>query len=158
MPKTLYAKLLRRVDPHRFDASRRDFLKASIAASTGILLSGCATPGADSSAKPNGKKVVIIGAGFAGLACGYELKSVGYDVTILEARNRVGGRVITFNDMVPGKMVEGGGEQIPGGGRPMTRRRRGGAPPTVRGRASRAADAGRVVARSGTGSGSGRQG
>jgi monoamine oxidase len=112
MPKTLYAKLLRRVDPRRFDASRRDFLKASIAASAGILLSGCATPGADSSAKPNGKKVVIIGAGFAGLACGYELKSVGYGVTILEARNRVGGRVITFNDMVPGKMVEGGGELI----------------------------------------------
>ncbi len=112
MPNTLYAKLLRRFHPRQFDAARRDFLKASIAASTGILLSGCATPGAETSAKPNGKKVVIIGAGFAGLACAYELRSVGYDVTVLEARNRVGGRVLSFNDMVPGKIVEGGGELI----------------------------------------------
>jgi len=38
--------------------------------------------------------------------------SAGYDVTVYEARNRVGGRVISFDDFVPHKHVEGGGELI----------------------------------------------
>ncbi len=51
-------------------------------------------------------------AGFSGLAAAYELSQAGYDVTVAEARNRVGGRVISFSDLVPGKNVEGGGELI----------------------------------------------
>lgn len=39
----------------------------------------------------NGKKVVIIGAGLAGMAAAYELIKLGYSCTILEARNRAGG-------------------------------------------------------------------
>ena len=39
-----------------------------------------------------GVKVVILGAGIAGLTAGYELRKAGYDITILEARDRVGGR------------------------------------------------------------------
>jgi monoamine oxidase len=54
----------------------------------------------------------VIGAGFAGLACTFELKSAGYDVTIVEARGRIGGRVLSFDEFVPGKNVEGGGELI----------------------------------------------
>lgn len=65
-------------------------------------------------AMPQGKagRVVVIGAGFSGLAAAYELTRAGYDVTVVEARNRVGGRVISFSDIVPGKNVEGGGELI----------------------------------------------
>src|ERR1700732_70863 len=37
-------------------------------------------------------KVVILGAGVAGLSAAFELGKAGYDCTILEARNRVGGR------------------------------------------------------------------
>jgi monoamine oxidase len=37
-------------------------------------------------------KVVILGAGVAGLSAAYELGKAGYDCTILEARDRVGGR------------------------------------------------------------------
>ena len=59
-----------------------------------------------------GRRVVVIGAGFAGLACAYELESAGYKVTVLEARNRVGGRVLSFSDVVTGRNVEGGGELI----------------------------------------------
>jgi len=44
------------------------------------------------------KKVVIIGAGLAGLSAGYELTQAGHDVTILEARNRPGGRVLTLRE------------------------------------------------------------
>ncbi len=56
--------------------------------------------------------MTIVGAGFAGLACAYELLSRGYDVTVLDARNRVGGRVLSFTDLVSGKVVEGGAELI----------------------------------------------
>lgn len=43
----------------------------------------------------NPRKVIVIGAGLAGLAAAYELVSAGHDVTVLEARLRPGGRVYT---------------------------------------------------------------
>ena len=39
-----------------------------------------------------GKRVTILGAGLAGMAAAYELGKLGYQCTILEARNRTGGR------------------------------------------------------------------
>ena len=42
-----------------------------------------------------GKSVVVLGAGIAGLVAAYELDRAGYAVTVLEARDRVGGRVWT---------------------------------------------------------------
>ncbi|KAK4198244.1 putative L-amino-acid oxidase [Triangularia verruculosa] len=64
---------------------------------------------------PAGTSVTIIGAGVSGLCAGYELKKAGFDVTILEASSRVGGRVITFRDPVfaPGLHAEGGAMRIP---------------------------------------------
>ncbi|HEU4769142.1 MAG TPA: FAD-dependent oxidoreductase, partial [Pyrinomonadaceae bacterium] len=44
------------------------------------------------------KKVLILGAGMAGLVAGYELSKRGHDVMILEARNRPGGRVYTLRE------------------------------------------------------------
>lgn len=44
----------------------------------------------------NGRSVVILGAGIAGLVCAYELGQAGYDVTIVEARDRIGGRSWTI--------------------------------------------------------------
>ncbi|MEP7316658.1 MAG: FAD-dependent oxidoreductase [Sphingomicrobium sp.] len=43
-----------------------------------------------------GKKVVVLGAGIGGLVSAYELSKAGFDVTVLEARQRVGGRVWTI--------------------------------------------------------------
>lgn len=40
----------------------------------------------------HGKSVVILGAGIAGLVSAYELKRAGFAVTVLEARDRIGGR------------------------------------------------------------------
>lgn len=40
----------------------------------------------------NGKEVLILGAGLAGMAAAYELNKLGYRCTILEARERAGGR------------------------------------------------------------------
>jgi len=41
--------------------------------------------------------VVIIGAGISGLSAGESLRQMGYDVVILEARDRIGGRIWTDN-------------------------------------------------------------
>jgi len=43
----------------------------------------------------DGRSVVILGAGIAGLVSAYELKRAGYRVTVLEARDRIGGRAWT---------------------------------------------------------------
>jgi monoamine oxidase len=56
--------------------------------------------------------VIVVGAGFAGLAAAYELHSVGYDVTVVEGRRRVGGRVKTLRKFIPHRIVEGGAELI----------------------------------------------
>jgi monoamine oxidase len=44
----------------------------------------------------NGKRIIILGAGMAGLAAAYELGKVGYECTVLEVRNRPGGRIWTI--------------------------------------------------------------
>ena len=41
------------------------------------------------------KKIVVIGAGISGLATAYLLKQKGYDVTLLEKKNEVGGSIET---------------------------------------------------------------
>jgi monoamine oxidase len=60
------------------------------------------------------KKVIIVGAGTAGLAAGYELKRAGHDVVMLEAQQRVGGRVYTLRDpFTEGLYAEVGAMRIP---------------------------------------------
>ncbi len=39
------------------------------------------------------RKIVIVGAGIAGITAGMLLKNAGHSVTILEAQNRLGGRI-----------------------------------------------------------------
>jgi monoamine oxidase len=60
------------------------------------------------SSSGRGRSVVILGAGIAGLVSAYELQRAGYKVTILEARNRIGGRSWTIR----------GGDRIVQTGRP----------------------------------------
>jgi len=111
MSRSTYARLIHRFAPDRFDANRRQALRVALAASAGLLLSG-PVMGLTRPARSAGKRVVVVGAGFSGLACAHELLSAGYDVTVVEARDRVSGRVVSFSDFVPGRNVEGGGELI----------------------------------------------
>lgn len=57
-------------------------------------------------------RVVVVGAGFAGLCAAYELMGLGFDVRVYEARNRVGGRVNSVHGFIPRRTMEGGGELI----------------------------------------------
>ncbi len=72
-------------------------------------------PGAENFSLPpssgNGRSVVILGAGIAGLVSAYELGRAGYRVMVLEVRDRVGGRVWTIR----------GGDRIVQTGRPDQR-------------------------------------
>ena len=55
--------------------------------------------------------VLVLGAGLAGLTAARDLAAAGADVTVLEARDRVGGRVeqIRIDD---GRPVQLGGEVV----------------------------------------------
>jgi len=72
--------------------NRRDFLKILGAASAGVALLS-----SSSVAQRRRKSVVIVGAGLSGLAAAYKLKNAGWTVTVLDARNRIGGRVFSYS-------------------------------------------------------------
>src|SRR6476620_2254893 len=89
--------------------TRRDFIK------TGALAVGASLirlPLVSASVAP--RKIIIIGAGMAGLSAGYELTQAGHDVTILEARTYCGGRVHTIREpFADGQYAEAGAARIP---------------------------------------------
>jgi monoamine oxidase len=92
--------------------TRRRFLAASAAAagaaSAGMLLPGCGGSGGGGTGR-----VVIVGAGLAGLIAAYELERDGIEVVLLEARKRPGGRVHTArNPFFRDQSAELGGEYI----------------------------------------------
>lgn len=73
---------------------------------------GVRSPGSSNLARKN-LRVAVIGAGLAGLVAAYELKKQGYQVSVLEARDRIGGRVYTLRDgFSGGQYAEAGGEYI----------------------------------------------
>jgi hypothetical protein len=60
------------------------------------------------------RKVVVVGAGMAGLVAAYELKRAGHRPVLLEARPRVGGRIYTLREpFTHGLYAEAGAMRIP---------------------------------------------
>ncbi|HEY9738462.1 MAG TPA: flavin monoamine oxidase family protein [Trichocoleus sp.] len=73
---------------------------------------GAQSSGSSDLARKN-LRVAVIGAGLAGLVAAYELKKQGYQVTLLEARDRIGGRVYTLREgFGSNQYAEAGGEYI----------------------------------------------
>ena len=59
----------------------------------------------------HGTRVLVLGGGIAGLVSAYELKNLGYDVTVLEARSRPGGRNYTVRGGDAVKLMDGSTQQ-----------------------------------------------
>lgn len=60
-----------------------------------------------------GTTVLVAGAGLAGLVAARDLAAMGANVTVVEARDRVGGRVWTLRDgFLEGQHAEAGGDMI----------------------------------------------
>ncbi len=78
----------------QWDIDRRRFLSALGVGAAAALAPHAA--GAALATRP--RSVVIIGAGIGGLVAAYELQKQGVEVTVLEARDRVGGIVWTVRD------------------------------------------------------------
>jgi monoamine oxidase len=59
-------------------------------------------------------RIVVVGAGLAGLCAAYTLRKAGYRATVVEASTRVGGRCWSYNsgELGPGLVAEHGGELI----------------------------------------------
>lgn len=96
--------------PRRTDLSRRRFL-GGVASGAALALTGCAAR--RPARLDGGTSVAIVGAGLAGLHCGWRLEQAGVATTLFDASDRVGGRVYTAqNLLVPASWTELGGEFI----------------------------------------------
>ena len=100
---------------------RRQFIKDTLTGlpillmPPALLASSCGKDSID----PKSKTVIIIGAGISGLAAAKKLKEKGFDITVLEAQDKVGGRLRTNRSL--GIAFDEGGSWIHGiTGNPIT--------------------------------------
>lgn len=97
---------------------RRDFLRAGAAvgawAGTGLMTGAASTVNASSN--DHNPRIVIVGAGIAGLNAAYVLKKAELRAELFEAATRTGGRIHSATDLLaPGLVTELGGEFIDSG-------------------------------------------
>jgi len=95
--------------------TRRQFVARGATAIAATLAgAGCGEPRPKAERAPGPARVVVAGAGLAGLAAAWELARRGHAVTVLEARDRPGGRVHTLRDgWSDGMYAEAGAVFIP---------------------------------------------
>ena len=90
--------------------TRRGLLKSAGAGAVALSALGRLTPSARAAAAP---RIVVVGAGLAGLTCAYRLEQAGYTAQVYEASDRLGGRCWTIRGaFADGQIGEHGGELI----------------------------------------------
>ena len=95
--------------------TRRGLLQGAGAAVAGAtILGNFARPAWARSARPLAStRIVVVGAGLAGLTAAYRLQQAGYAAQVYEASSRIGGRCWTGRgDFAEGQIYEHGGELI----------------------------------------------
>jgi monoamine oxidase len=91
--------------------SRRDFLREAAATGASATAFGAFASRARAATPPG--KVVVVGAGLAGLTAAYRLKQAGVTAEVHEASDRIGGRCWTLRGFfAEGQIAERGGELI----------------------------------------------
>lgn len=73
---------------------RRNFIKSAFLTSAGLCMSATRV-----GAQSNGETVLVIGAGISGLMTAKKLKANGFQVVVLEGRDRIGGRIWSNSDL-----------------------------------------------------------
>nr|WP_231987493.1 NAD(P)/FAD-dependent oxidoreductase [Mycobacterium sp. E2238] len=83
-----------------YPMSRREFIAATTGVVGGGLLAACAPhhPPSARPPRPDTRSVLVVGAGMAGLSAARSLADAGWPVRVIEARDRIGGRVHTDRD------------------------------------------------------------
>ncbi len=111
----LFAQLERRFGDAEARVHRREVLRGAAALALASMLPHARAVGR-SAGRAKGPRVIVLGAGLAGLACADALRRGGADAIVLEARGRVGGRVRSLSGgaggVPPEATIEAGGEFI----------------------------------------------
>lgn len=100
--------------------TRRDVLRTTGLLGAGAALAACTSDSSSGSpasvtasgSPGSGPRVVVVGAGLAGLTAAYRLQQAGVDVVVHDARDRVGGRCWSSREWAGGQVGEHGGEFI----------------------------------------------
>jgi monoamine oxidase len=94
--------------------SRRELLRMGGALGAGLALTACTGGRMARTSRPTAHdpRVVVVGAGLAGLTAAYRVTQAGVPVRLFEARDRVGGRCWTARGFADGQTAEHGGEFI----------------------------------------------
>jgi monoamine oxidase len=84
-----------------------------LAAGAGVAAAAAAGRFAPTARAADAPRIVVVGAGLAGLSCAYRLKQAGYTAQVFEASDRIGGRCWSDRtSFANGQVVEHGGELI----------------------------------------------
>ncbi len=98
---------------HERRLTRRDFLRTSLATVGAAVVARTASPWLvpiEAAAQP---RIVIVGAGIAGLNTAYHLRNAGLRAAIYEGSTRTSGRMFSMKDVMgPGLVTEFGGEFV----------------------------------------------
>src|SRR5882672_11241780 len=114
LPEDRPVSLDEAIELHRRQLSRRQVLKGAGALGAAMVV---ASPPLAALARPRRRgahdpRVVVVGAGLAGLSCAYKLQQHGIRADLYESRDRVGGRCWSARTFAGGQVAEHGGEFV----------------------------------------------
>ena len=116
MARTPLANALQQIAADAAQASGATFRptrRQLLAGGAGATAAAAATRFAPAARAADSPRIVVVGAGLAGLTCAYRLKQAGYTAQVYEASDRIGGRCWTLRGaFADGQIAEHGGELI----------------------------------------------